>query len=227
MEEIRKYTCKCESCHREFDEEEFQITKDENKCILHCEKDDWYKKFDEKSDRYKIQKYFFRFENNNWSLSKNKIDFFWKELNITIKKRIEEESLEFSLNNVNFPAMTSNTNFLKSPIYNLKLIKLKNCVFLDAIDLSYFLDAKNLEITRCTFYEDIIIENVIHKGQFIFQNNTILKNIKFFNLEFKDTCVFILNKFKKELTFDDVRFNEYAVFNNSEIEDFIFQKYIF
>ncbi|PUE66066.1 hypothetical protein [Arcobacter caeni] len=40
MEEIKKYTCKYESCNKEFDEKEFQITKNENKCILHCEKDD-------------------------------------------------------------------------------------------------------------------------------------------------------------------------------------------
>ena len=38
MPEPKKYICKCESCKREFDEEEFKLTKDEDKCILHCNK---------------------------------------------------------------------------------------------------------------------------------------------------------------------------------------------
>lgn len=33
---IKKYKCKC--CDIEFDEEEYKITQDENKCVLHCEK---------------------------------------------------------------------------------------------------------------------------------------------------------------------------------------------
>ena len=32
MEEIKKYTCKCESCNREFDNTEYMITMDENAC---------------------------------------------------------------------------------------------------------------------------------------------------------------------------------------------------
>jgi hypothetical protein len=63
MNEIKKYTCKCESCNRKFDEKEFQITKNENKCILHCEKNDWYEVDDN--------------GNKNWDKSKNNITIFW------------------------------------------------------------------------------------------------------------------------------------------------------
>jgi hypothetical protein len=41
MLEIKKNICKSDSCNREFDEDEFQITQDKDKCILHCKKDEY------------------------------------------------------------------------------------------------------------------------------------------------------------------------------------------
>ena len=47
MTEELSYTCDCRDCGREFDNNEFLITQDSKKCILHCEKNlenNWYKK---------------------------------------------------------------------------------------------------------------------------------------------------------------------------------------
>jgi hypothetical protein len=213
--------CKCtqRNCNLE-------VFENSNKCILHCEKDDWYKKIDEKSQAYMEIKRLNLLINKDWSFSNDKIDFFWNELNNTIEKSTLEKSLKCNLNSVIFPSMGYG-NYPKVAIYKIKILSFRNCIFLDTIDLSSFFDANSLEITKCTFHEDIIIKNVIHKDQFIFQNNDVLKNIKFFYLEFNGPCIFILNKFKKELTFDGVRFNEYAVFNNSEIEDLFFRNTFF
>lgn len=52
MEKIKKYTCSAKNksddliCNREFDEEEYQITRDKNKCILHGDKSSWHKEQD-------------------------------------------------------------------------------------------------------------------------------------------------------------------------------------
>ncbi|MFA6739987.1 MAG: hypothetical protein WCR78_00735 [Arcobacteraceae bacterium] len=198
--------CKCSQ--RDCDLEVFENS---DKCILHCEKDDWYRKLEYNNHK-------------DWSMSKDKIDFFWNKFNNFIKKSTQDESLKCNFNDVVFPAM-GYREYPKVAIF--KLLSLKNCIFLDEIDLSFFLDAKSLEIDNCTFTEDVEAKEVIHKEQFMFQNNLVLKNIKFVNIEFKGTSSFMKNKFKKELTFQNMRFDDYALFNNSEIEDLFFRNTFF
>jgi hypothetical protein len=196
---------------------ELEVFEKSDKCILHCEKDDWYKRFDEKSDHYKIHKVLSPLKNNDWSLSNDKIDFFWNEFNNFIKKSTEDESLKCNFNDVVFPAMGYG-EYPKVAIFKLKLLSLKNCIFLDCIDLNFFLGANSLEINNCTFNEDVKAKEVIFKGQFLFQNNTVLKNIEFVNIEFKGSCTFMKSKFKNKLIFENIRFNDYALFNSDKTE---------
>ncbi|WP_419768244.1 hypothetical protein [Arcobacter sp.] len=72
MSEIKKYTCKCENCRREFSEEEFSFTNDENKCILHCEKD-MYSHNNENYDE--LNKYSKKLEYFSDSLKKLAIEY--------------------------------------------------------------------------------------------------------------------------------------------------------
>jgi len=38
---MAEYTCNADFCNRKFDDKEKELTNDEHKCILHCEKNNW------------------------------------------------------------------------------------------------------------------------------------------------------------------------------------------
>ncbi len=210
--------CKCsqKNC-------DLEVFENSDKCILHCEKDDWYKKFDENSQAYMIIKSFSPLINNDWSFSNDKIDFFWNELNNSIEKSTLEESSQYNLLNVIFPSFRNN-NYPKVSRFNI--LSFKNCIFLDYIDLSSFFYAKNLQIKNCIFHENVDIQTIIHQEQFIFQKNSVLKEINFFNIEFKSICFFVENNIDK-LTFYGVRFDDNAIFSDSKIEDLSFRNTFF
>ena len=125
--------CKCSQ--RDCDLKVFENT---NKCILHCEKNDWYKKYDEKSEHYKIHKMLSPLRNNDWSSSEEKIDSFWNEFINLIKESTEEESLKCNFSNVVFPAIGRGPYPIVA-MFKIKLLSFKNCIFLDQIDLSFSL----------------------------------------------------------------------------------------
>ncbi|MEM5558638.1 hypothetical protein AAHK07_08945 [Aliarcobacter cryaerophilus] len=195
--------CSFKDCNQE-------VYDDSDKCILHCEKDDLLEK--------KIMNYF----------GGNKdIDNFWNTFNKKLKENIENNFLKFTLENIIFPSMSKDKKYIEVELQKIKYLELKNCTFLDFIDMSNFLLVQNLVINDCTFKENVLFEKRIFRGHFFFQSNEVFKNIKFFNMEFNGTCSFTNNKFKNELTFNNVRFNDIALFNNSEIEDLFFQNTFF
>lgn len=210
--------CKCsqENCNLE-------VSENSDKCILHCEKNDWYKKFDKDSISYEIHKALFK-TNNDWLHSSANIELFWIKFNEISQKKLEID-FKCYFDKVIFPSMEYG-NYPKVDIYKIKFLGLKDCIFLDNIDLTPFFDAKNLEITNCTFHENVDIQTIIHQEQFVFQKNSILKEIKFFNIEFKSICFFVENNINK-LTFNGVRFDDNAIFSNSKIENLSFKNTFF
>lgn len=207
--------CSCKDCNLE-------VFEDNDKCILHCEKDDWYEEYESKKPKY--------FDNtcpkNNWNLSKEKINNFWKTFINSLKENIEKNVLECTYTDMVFPAL-GNANYPKVRITEMKFLSLKNCIFLDVIDLSFFLSAKNLEMEYCIFNEDVKVKEVIHKEKFLFQNNLVLKNITFDNIQFEGTSSFMKSTFKNELTFQNLRFDDLALFNNCQIENLFFRNTFF
>ncbi|MFW3380148.1 hypothetical protein [Aliarcobacter butzleri] len=211
--------CSCGNC-------DLEIFENSDKCILHCEKDDWFKhnNFNEKDEKIFISIFGCV---NNWKLSSERIDLFWNTLNKTLKENIENNFLRFTLENINFPAMDVNKSYTEVELYKIKYLELKDCTFLDIIDMSDFFSVQNLKINDCKFKENVFFKEKILKEQFFFQNNEVFKNIDFFNMEFNGTCSFTNNKFKNELTFNYIIFNDLVIFNNSEIEDLFFQNTFF
>lgn len=212
--------CNCGNC-------DLEVFENSDKCILHCEKDDWFKhnNFNEKDEKIFISIFGCV---NNWKLSSERIDLFWNTLNKTLKENIENNFLRFTLENINFPAMGVNKSYTEVELYKIKYLELKDCTFLDIIDMSDFFSVQNLKINDCKFKENVFFKEKILKEQFFFQNNEVFKNIDFFNMEFNGTCSFTNNKFKNELTFNYIIFNDLVIFNNnSEIEDLFFQNTFF
>ncbi|MBF7065741.1 hypothetical protein [Aliarcobacter butzleri] len=211
--------CSCKDCNLE-------VFEDNDKCILHCEKDDWFKhnNFNEKDEKIFISIFGCV---NNWKFSSERIDLFWNTLNKTLKENIENNFLKFTLKNIIFPSMGINKEYIKVELQKIKLLKLKECIFLDIIDISNLFAVQNLEINDCRFNENVFFREKIFKGQFFFQNNEVFKNIDFFNMEFNGTCSFTNNKFKNELTFNHIIFNDLVIFNNSEIKDLFLKNTFF
>ncbi|MCG3692575.1 hypothetical protein [Aliarcobacter butzleri] len=211
--------CSCEDCNLE-------VFENSDKCILHCEKDDWFKynNFNEKDEKIFIS--FFGCA-NNWELSSERIDLFWNTLNKTLKENIENNFLKFTLKNIIFPSMGINKSYTEVEFHKIKYFELKNCTFLDIIDMSDFFSVQNLEINDCKFKENVFFKEKIFKGQFFFQNNEVFKNIDFFNMRFNGTCSFTNNKFKNELKYNYIIFNDLVIFNNSDIEDLFLQNTFF
>jgi hypothetical protein len=209
--------CKCNQ--RNCDLEVFENS---NKCILHCEKDDWLEEFNEKTVLIKT---FLYNQNKNWLSTDTKINLFLEKFINFINEEINSESKKIVLDKIRFPSI-SNSNFPEIRIFKIKFLIFKDCIFLDNIDLTPFFYAKNLEITNCTFHENVDIQTIIHQEQFVFQKNSVLKEIKFFNIEFKSICFFVENNINK-LTFNGVRFDDNAIFSNSKIEDLSFKNSFF
>lgn len=211
--------CSCKDCNLE-------VFEDNDKCILHCEKDDWFKhnNFNEKDEKIFISIFGCV---NNWKFSSERIDLFWNTLNKTLKENIENNFLKFTLKNIIFPSMGINKEYIKVELQKIKLLKLKECIFLDIIDISNLFAVQNLEINDCRFNENVFFREKIFKGQFFFQNNEVFKNIDFFNMEFNGTCSFTNNEFKNELTFNHIIFNDLVIFNNSEIKDLFLKNTFF
>ncbi|MDN5064068.1 hypothetical protein [Aliarcobacter butzleri] len=211
--------CSCGNC-------DLEVFGNSDKCILHCEKDGWFKhnNFNEEDEKIFIS--IFRCV-NNWESSSEGIDLFWNTFNEKLKENIENNFLRFTLENINFPAMGVNKSYTEVELYKIKYLELKDCTFLDIIDMSDFFSVQNLKINDCKFKENVFFKEKILKEQFFFQNNEVFKNIDFFNMEFNGTCSFTNNKFKNELTFNYIIFNDLVIFNNSEIEDLFFQNTFF
>jgi hypothetical protein len=78
----------CDICKSNFDEEEYTLTNDAKKCILHCEKNDWY------ATEYNLK---------NWIKSENKIKYFWKKVRNLIDQVSDKEKEIIDFKNTIFP----------------------------------------------------------------------------------------------------------------------------
>ncbi|WP_375722847.1 pentapeptide repeat-containing protein [Arcobacter sp. KX21116] len=218
MSETKKYPCKCKSCKREFDEEEFKLTNDENKCIFHCDKDKWSKSSEENNFIKEIEYFweevreYIRYINSNiiesnyvkcpsFTAKNNKIYLF----NEFIFPRTEDESGNF---------MFENKDFLKEYgyVFNKKLY-FKNCKFLDTLNFTNVKMQDDIIFENCIFKSKIQFNGLISEGNFeminslenynkeeysieevnfagaVFKNNAKFKRLKFCKSDF-DNCLF-------------------------------------
>jgi len=227
----------CNVCNKEFEDKYFD--KKQNKCILHCEKDDWYDLNDNNE--------------KDWSKSDEKIKYFWTQvrnyiLSILNDSEYKSEPYYINFKNYIFPKFEDeyvesyeeepnywiceywHDNFCDSSITqnnypNNNLDRIEgfnfNCsIFLDIVDFSNYefnnLFFKNVIFNgECKFINSKIASISFQKT--IFHKATILKNtsLNFYTYKVKD---FEDCEFYETLTFDKVVFNE----NKSKILDLEF-----
>jgi hypothetical protein len=212
------YICKAKDkqgdliCNREFDEEEFQISKDEDKCILHCDKAMWHKEQDTiiicNENLHNIF-YFLLYETfknfSNKELKLQAIHFPFNSLNpFTFSKFIKEVNPnELYMGDCKFYG-----DFLLSTVNNepLKLEKLNisNVHFDYKFTLSSC-DIKDLKINNSNLNSlDIqfsFFDNLSIIGSFSPNDYRTIKNINLIKIDVKNECEI------KELEIGELRIN--------------------
>lgn len=218
---------KCECCHREFDEEENIYTENENKCIFHCEK-------------------------NDWNSNENKIQYFWEELRyymqlvdvqegakiefnaklpsinaLILKTYIFKDFIfpKFDISNHTVNTKTKNFFYEEESIFKYN-VDFTNATFLgDADFFSVKFDGhvnfyktnfkKKIDLSRCTFSKELVIENVnllenqnINFLLSIFNSSVRLENFKMDKLLLED------NKFDSSLLLKNITLNTFQSLNS-------------
>ena len=194
MEEEKLY--ECEICNKKYPKKEYLYSKYENKCILHCEKDDWYD---------------IEYDLKNWSMSKNKIKYFWKKIRNLISSVSDKEKEILDFKNIIFPQFEY-IHYLDNKIiaFNHELgNKEFNFVKYELEGLaSYsrqpeFIIDVNIDFSNSTFLDDV------NFNYYKFKKFTCFNNVKFHG-----KCSFKYAEFN-EVLFNDVDFYKEVIFKNS------------
>ncbi len=187
-----------------------KVCKEENKCILHCEKNEY-------NSWYTVDK------NNERKWISDKVRKFWKNIDdyiSIINDACEEASPDmiqgYNFEKVFFPCQMSEI-FSEIPFSELKNninINFIECKFLSINDFSLLNKAKNIKFYKCTFFKGAEFNNIEFKNQFYFTSCTVHKNINFINVVFKDVVSFIDTTFYEEFNFAHTRFDELVIFDS-------------
>lgn len=187
---------KCTICDKEFEDEDESFIIVRRKCILHCEKDDWYVNKNGKKD---------------WSKSSKEIKLFWKYVRNSIENKDKDEdyirgaSLDFSKtifpkfeeqyidgmeiddgHHVHYEVEDWYDNFLNPNItqsqtpnsdLNVKL-NFWDSIFLDDVSFDYY-----------TFKESVSFDRVQFKGECSFRH-TVFNRVTFNNVNFFKSVTF-------------------------------------
>ncbi|WP_417332714.1 pentapeptide repeat-containing protein [Halarcobacter sp.] len=238
--EKKEYTCKV--CNENFEDKYFD--KGQNKCILHCEKDDWY---------------IVKNGNENWRLSEKKIDYFWhiiqeKYINVGKKnsrnetifnqiifpkhqKDYEYEVIEDEHGNSRDNMIDMGTNFCDYNYETNQIInvfsnaetKFSECIFLQDIDLSRYSIEKNISFINCTFKKSLFFSNPNIKKEIkakIVFNNCDINKFFFQNIVFDDDVIFE-NKLNELQCNKSIFSNDFNIKNINKIESIDFFDSIF
>jgi hypothetical protein len=211
--------CKCsqENC-------DLEVFENSDKCILHCEKDDWYDVDD---------------KNKNWDKSNEKITTFWESF---YEKYTLSQIQLFGIKDVAFPKFESQGGLAKQSSKRMIFehlninLRFEDCIFEDKISLYKY--SHELKFMNCEFrdkFEIVIrkkgITTFIHCNfQYLeFRSVDIEDTIKFEdciigefilrNVDFEFIFSFIKTTINKKIELDHVEFSEEAFFNESTIND--------
>ena len=208
MEEMEKYTCKCESCNREFDEDEYQITQDKNKCILHCEKDDWTTKNNSSSDEFELGTEVIYY----WD--EEKVQKFWNKFKegIEEKANLSKEDSYYRFHDFIFPKMEQDT--FKDYTFNCDLVFTKNCIFKGNIDFFQTVFNGEVYFDDCKIKGKVSFGKSIFKDRFTFNNMKEIKKVFFKHAEFKEKVEF-KESWCEKVDFENTTFEKLADFYNS------------
>lgn len=203
--------CKCsqKNC-------DLEVFENNDKCILHCEKDD---SFYNEMFFYSFYKYIER-EKKEQENSQQEIKetiflirdvIFPKILNNDFEELSKEVFYQITFRNVKF-------NFFDlSGIKFEPNILFENCIFNNILELTGT-EFNYLEFNNITKAKDIYFSGMKVNGRFELNNCTFDNNVYFGFLKFNDNAVFTKTVFKENINFEYTTFEKLAIFKNSNFE---------
>lgn len=221
-DENKLYECTCNCCDRKYDEVEFLVTNDKNKCILHCEKI---------IDNSEVNKYFWNelsiyiFNKTN-EISHPNI----KEVKNQIEKEYNFDMYKYVFNEVVFPSfnfMDNDNKFIFDGLSKDINIYFNNCFFLGNIDFSLLNKSKNVNFTSCTFYSNIEFNYQEFEYMFLFENCILEKDLIFRNIVFNNMASFINTIVIGEMKLIHTKFYSLALFNDFFTKEFLLDNTFF
>lgn len=230
--------CSVENCENECFEQE-------DKCILHCEKDDkngWYT---------------FGLDNKKeWNPEKVKL--FWKEIRTIISNSQDRLSkfLPISFRNIVFPKFEGNGLYSNVLGYEdsffekekekkfTQIVNFSDCTFLDSVDLKNIQFEKDIVFSKCTLKDEMYFkkqQNIrisflncpeiesLNFSRIIFEQKVeikdcVIKSCNFENTRFKKVCDFYKTEFHQN-NFNKTTFEDIVVFTESKFHEDVNFKY--
>jgi uncharacterized protein YjbI with pentapeptide repeats len=187
---------KCSVCERDFEDEYF--IEHEDKCILHCEKTDWYNEINGVKD---------------WTSSEDKIKLFWK----TIRKIIKDAHWETDFNIFGFLDLTA-IIFPKFEELNCERYEVDEGIYeIENWEFNFF----DNQISG-TQEPSRILQTPITLSHSVFLDEVDLRDYKFNKLIYMSNCIFqdsfrAVNTVFSKVSFDKSTFFKGVVFENSTI----------
>lgn len=213
---------------------------DNKKCILHCDKNNWYT-IDKK-------------ENKNWNKSKNSIKKFWIEIKEQLnniwyaKEHGYENTEEIIYTKVVFPQFEISKKQLNdfgdlvslgrnfyyrghleyreygnypdgfNSIFNDLYITFKGCKFLDDSTFSEYFFKKEIKFINCIFEKNVNFSSMKFENKFKFINCRVLGESNFEKTKFNSLVGFEKTKFYKT-NFINVKFYKIVRFMETEFNE--------
>ncbi|MFW3399873.1 pentapeptide repeat-containing protein [Aliarcobacter butzleri] len=205
--------CSCGNC-------DLEVFENSNKCILHCEKDDWVTKHDPSSDEFDLGTEVIYF----WD--EKKVKKFWKKFKKLIEKKtnLSEKESYFRFDGFIFPKMDQNT--FKDYTFDCDLVFTQNCSFEGDIDFFQTIFNRQIYFNDCKIKGKVSFGKSIFKDRFTFNNMKEIKEVFFKHTEFKEKV-----EFKKshceEVDFENTTFEDLADFNKTCFNEINFYKTTF
>jgi uncharacterized protein YjbI with pentapeptide repeats len=183
---------KCSVCSEVLEDKYFD--KEQNKCILHCEKDNWYIVINGVKDGWSDNKN----AEKDWSKSEAKISFFWKKIRTVLEKRDEDADYRrgnwLDLSKIIFPKFEEQS----------------------VPDLPHEDDDAIFE-----WHDNFLNQNIV---QSISSSHSLEVRLNFTGATFLDKANFKDYKFKKDVLFDSVSFKDSCDFTNTTFDSVSFSK---
>jgi uncharacterized protein YjbI with pentapeptide repeats len=215
---------KCSVCEKEFENKYFDVK--QNKCILHCEKDDqngWY--------TFGL--------NNTKDWNSVKVKLFWKEIRNIISNSQDRLSkfLPLPFNNIVFPKFEENglasmeTDYENSFFEKkgekkfTQSIKFSNCTFLSSVDFTNIQFEKDIVFSKCILKDKIYFKRQ-QNIRISFLNCPEIKNLDFSRIIFEQQ-VEIKDCVIKSCNFENTRFKDFCHFEESNFSEIKFKNTVF
>ncbi|MDN5053783.1 pentapeptide repeat-containing protein [Aliarcobacter butzleri] len=210
--------CSCGNCGLE-------VFENSDKCILHCEKDDW---FDENG---KLKEHFRIIRNN-----------FYEQISIYFEhtKKLNEEKTKETIRN---PFITIKGDF-NTPLENIQFpdvnfsdfyfwqysdLYFRNCTFYSNFNIDLYKNDKLISFENCIFKNNLIAKDQIFNKDFVLNSCFIEGEMNIHKSIFKDIIDFSNSKFSDDVDLKHTTFEKIVNFRESNfkkelnLEDTIFK----